>query len=285
MKKFLKIIIVFILVLVCSGCIKRDTMEDIDIITTTYPLEYILTKLYGNNSIVNSIYPDGVDTTEYRITKKKYNDLSKKDLFVYNGASNDKKIALTLLNKNKNLLIIDADFGMEVEYGVEELWLNPSNLLMISQNIKNGLIELINSKYIKDEIENKYSELKLELSELDAEIKILYEQSSEKTIITDSPSLQFLSKYGFRTILVNDKTDKKSIDKAISLIKNKKVKYVFTLENEDESNNLKKIKNETKVGTISIDKIDNITDEQRDNKETYVTLMENNLKLLKKGLE
>ena len=46
-------------------------------------------------------------------------------------------------------MIMDANFGMEIQYGIEELWLNPSNLLMISQNIKNSLDELIDSKYIK----------------------------------------------------------------------------------------------------------------------------------------
>ena len=35
-------------------------------------------------------------------------------------------------------MIMDANFGMEIQYGIEELWLNPSNLLMISQNIKNA---------------------------------------------------------------------------------------------------------------------------------------------------
>ena len=39
-------------------------------------------------------------------------------------------------------MIMDANFGMEIQYGIEELWLNPSNLLMISQNIKNSLDEL-----------------------------------------------------------------------------------------------------------------------------------------------
>ena len=286
MKKYFKVFIIILLTLtICSGCIKRDNMEDINIITTSYPLEYVLTKLYGKSSVINSIYPDGVNINEYKITEKKYNDLSKMDLFVYNGLSGDKNIALKLLNKNKNLLIIDGDFGMESEYGIEELWLNPSNLLMISQNIKNGLIELINSKYIKNEIEEAYSELKVELSELDADIKLLYEQAGNKTIIIDSPSLQFLSKYGFKTILISDTKNQKNMDEAITLINNKTIKYVYTLENEEESESLKKLKKETKITTLTIDKIDNITEDERDNKETYVTLMKENIKLLRKGFE
>src|SRR5574344_714239 len=131
MRKF-KLIILILVLLLTSGCFKRDDMEDINIITTVYPLEYVLTKLYGDNSIINSIYPDGINIYDYEITSKQINDYSKKDLFVYNGLGNDKDIALTLLNKNPNILIIDANLGMETQYGLEELWLNPSNLLMIS---------------------------------------------------------------------------------------------------------------------------------------------------------
>ena len=145
--------IILLLGVITTGCFKRDDMEDISIITTVYPLEYVVNQLYGNNSVVNSIYPDGVDIDEYKITSKEYKDFSKKDLFVYNGLSSDKDIALKLINKNKNIMIMDANFGMEIQYGIEELWLNPSNLLMISQNIKNSLDELIDSKYIKEEIE------------------------------------------------------------------------------------------------------------------------------------
>ena len=160
--------IILLLGVITTGCFKRDDMEDISIITTVYPLEYVVNQLYGNNSVVNSIYPDGVDIDEYKITSKEYKDFSKKDLF---------DIALKLVNKNKNIMIMDANFGMEIQYGIEELWLNPSNLLMISQNIKNSLDELIDSKYIKEEIEEAYVNLKVELSELDADIKMLSENA------------------------------------------------------------------------------------------------------------
>ena len=212
--------IILLLGVITTGCFKRDDMEDINIITTVYPLEYVVNQLYGNNSVVNSIYPDGVDIDEYKITSKEYKDFSKKDLFVYNGLSSDKDIALKLVNKNKNIMIMDANFGMEIQYGIEELWLNPSNLLMISQNIKNGLDELIDSKYIKEEIEEAYVNLKVELSELDADIKMLSENVSNKTLVVASPSLQYLTKYGFDVILIDDKSEnERNVDKAYNSLK------------------------------------------------------------------
>ena len=281
-----KYFIIITIIFMCSGCFKADEMQGINIITTVYPLEYVLTNLYGNNSIVNSIYPDGVNVDEYKITEKEYKDYSKKDLFVYNGLSKDKDIALKLINKNKNILIMDSNYGMEQDYGgIEELWLNPSNLLMISQNIKNGLTELIDSKYIIDEINEKYNELKVELSELDAEIKRLGENANNKTIIIASPSLNFLSKYGFKTILLNDeKQNQKNIDEAISEIKSNNTKYVFILDTQKENEALKKVRNETNIEIIKIDSVDNMSDEQRNNKENYLTIMKKNIELLSKGV-
>lgn len=286
MKKnnIIKLILVIITICsLCTGCFKRDDMEDINIITTVYPLEYVLTKLYGENSIINSIYPDGINVEEYKLTSKEYKDLVKKDLFVYNGSTNDKDVALNLVNKNKNILIMDSNLGMELQYDIEELWLDPSNLLMISQNIKNGLEELIDNKYIKNELKKAYDELKVELSELDADFKTLSEQANNKTIIVSSDALSFLAKYNFNVININ-KGDKE-LKEAIKLINNKDVNYLYVLENEEETTALKKVKNETKVEVITIDKVDNLTDEQRDNKKNYISLMKENIELFRKGTQ
>ena len=285
-KKIFKLLILTtIMTFILCGCFKRDDMEGINIITTVYPLEYVTNKLYGDNSVINSIYPDCVDITKYEISSKEYKDYSKQDLFIYNGVSSDKDIALKLVNKNKDILIMDANFGMETQYGIEELWLNPSNLLMISQNIKNSLIELIDSKYIKDEITEAYNELKVELSELDAEIKLLSQNTSKNTIAIASPSLQYLSKYGFEVLLINDEAkNEKNIAKVNNLIDENKIKHIYILENDIESKALKQLKNTKKITTLTIDKIDNINDEQRDNKENYITLMKKNIEQLKKGI-
>lgn len=280
----------FLLIITCvlifTGCFKRDNMEGINIITTVYPLEYISTRLYGENSVINSIYPDGINIQEYKISSKEYKDFSKQDLFIYNGLTTDRDIALKLLNKNKDILIMDANFGMEFQYGIEELWLNPSNLLMISQNIKNSLSELIDSKYIKNEINSSYEELKVELSELDADIKLLSENAKNKTIVVASKSLQYLNKYGFDVIFIDDTTEtENNIAKVKKLIDNNSIKYIYILENDKESKIFEQFKSDKKITPLTIDKIDNITDEQRDNKEDYMTLMKQNIELLKKGIE
>ena len=47
-----------------------------------------------------------------------------------------KTIAKNLINKNKNLLIIDVSNGLSYKNGVKELWMSPNNYLMLAKNIK-----------------------------------------------------------------------------------------------------------------------------------------------------
>ena len=111
----------------------------------------------------------------YRIQDKDY---SKKDLFIYMGLTKDSDQAVTFLNQNQKIKIIDATYGMEFKNEIDELWLNPSNLLMIAQNIKNGLGEYITSTYLLKKIDNRYLELKVNLSSLDAEYKTSIENAN-----------------------------------------------------------------------------------------------------------
>ena len=53
MKKIFLSLLTFVFIFSLSGC-KTDSMDDITIYTTTYPIEYITNELYGANSTINS---------------------------------------------------------------------------------------------------------------------------------------------------------------------------------------------------------------------------------------
>lgn len=286
MKKIL-VIIIFISCFLLSGCnIKKDNFEDIDIYTTTYPIEYITNILYGDHSTINSIYPDGVDISSYSLTKKQINEYSKTNLYIFNGLGNEKDYVQEMFNKNKNLMIIDSTQSMEQIHGNEELWLDPSNFLMISTNIKNGLLKYINNHYLTEEIEAKYDDLKLSISNLDAKLKLLSENSSNKTIIVDNDIFKFLEKYGF-TVISLEETDNltdKTISEAISLLSNKKNTYIYTFNKNKLNNTVKDIITKTGASTIEFNKLSTITDEQRSSKEDYLSLSNDNIDKLKEEL-
>ena len=269
-----------------TGCdfIKVDNMEDIDIITTSYSLEFVLKTLYGDHASINSIYPDNVDTYTFELTEDNLKSFSKEDLFVYVSFGRDKDIARNLLSKNKDLLMIDGSLGMKPDY-IDEIWLNPSNMLMVSLNIKNGLTEYINNNYLIKEIDENYEELKLRFSMLDAEIKLTAENSTSNVIVTGNKSLNFLKKYGFEVISLDDDNPalEKTIQEVSEMAKLSKIKYIFTLENSVENQAVKLLlENNSNLKELKLKRIDSIADDERSNGTDYFTLMDYNIEQIKK---
>ena len=287
-RKIFLFIILNLILCTISGCtlFKKNGMENINIITTNYALEYAIKNLYGDNSLITSIYPDGVNIDNYTFTDKQIRDYSSKDMFIYMGLTNDATHAVTFLNRNDKIKIIDASFGMQYKNKEDELWINPSNLLMISQNIKNGLSEYITSTYLLKNIDKAYDELKVSLSTLDAEFKTSIENANSKTIFVNNDVLLYLTKYDLN-VLSLDKNNL-SYDKNFQLFKNYlkqgTVKYLFEYEGTTSNEEIQKYIDENQIETITFRNLKNITDEERKNEKNYLSLMYDNLDNLKKEL-
>ena len=277
---------IFILLsLICfslTGCFKRDTMEDITIYTTVYPFEYVTNYLYGENSTVLSIYPDGAVISEYELTDKQIKDYSKSELFIFNGLNDEKDYVTKFFEHNKNIKIIDTASSMEIENRAEELWLNPSNLLMLAQNIKRGFEEYINNHYLKNSIEEKYELLKIEISNLDARMRSILDEANSNTIVVTDDLFLFLTKYGFNVIsLDKDTITDKNIQEVKNLIKNKQISYIFVPINEEVSKTVNGLIEGTDVKLSYINTLSTITETDRNNKKDYISIMNDNIELLK----
>jgi zinc transport system substrate-binding protein len=286
MKRLFLGFIVLLMSFSISGCFKKDTMENIDIQTTVYPIEYITSMLYEDNAKIYSIYPDDIDVNQYNLTDKQLTDYSKSGLFIYNGLSKEKNYAIKMLNKNKKLKIIDAAMAIEYEYGNEELWLDPSNFLMLAQNIKNGFKEYITNPYLKNEIDDNYEDLKIKISEVDADLKLVAENAGNKTIVVANDVFLFLEKYGYNVISLEDNdnlTDKKIAD-VKALINSGTIKYVFTKPNEEVNKTIQGLIDTYKISTLELNTANNLTDDEREEKVDFIQIMNNNIDLLKREL-
>ncbi len=246
MKKIKVLMSLFVITTCMTSCFKRDYLEDVDIYTTVYPIQFITDYLYGYNSNVDSIYPAEVNPSDYELTEKQIKEYSEGAMFVYNGLTDEKSIARDLLNENNELKIIDVSQGLEYTHSVEELWINPRDYLMLAHNVKNGLEEYISNKYIIEEINKNYEELKILISSFDAELELIPDNAVDTNIIVASDTLSFLDKYGFTVTNVDESSGEipsTTLNKAKRLIQNKDVKYVFMLDNEVETETVKVLKN------------------------------------------
>lgn len=282
MKKFKLFTIVIISLTMLSGCFKRDNLDDISIYTTTYPIEYLTNFIYGYNSNIKSIYPKGTNVREYTLTDKLIKEYASADMLIYNGETKEKNIAASFMNKNKRLKIIDVSKGLTIKRDEEELWLCPSNYLMLAQNIKNELLEYTSSTLLKQEIIENYDKLKLIISSYDAELKVIAESSSNPTIIAGNDVFKFLEKYGFRVLSIedNDLSDAKELSDAKNNIKNKLNSYVFTLNTDAETENVKNIEAEGAI-VASIQSMINLSDEEYKDGYDYEQMMDNFIETIK----
>lgn len=291
MKYIKKILILIIFIITLSGCnVTTDNMDNIEIYTTTYPLKYLITSIYGEHSTIKSIYPNGVNIDEYKLSDRKLRDYSNSDLLIFNSLDLDRDYAVKMINNNNSLKIIDVSLGMSYDSSIEELWLNPYNFLMMAQNVKNGLLEYVTNPYLisndeKTGIKDKYEELKFELSSLDANLKESINNSNYDTIIVDNDLLKFLEKYNLKVISLEENKDlnNTTIEEVKKLIDDKKIKYVYSVDTET-NNTVNSLIKEKKIELVTLNSMRSTDGGITNSNENYITVMNDNIDLLKKEL-
>jgi len=273
--KLKKIILMLIPLMFLTGCnLKKDNLESATIYTTIYPIKYLTEFLYKDYATIESIYPSGADVVSYELTSKQIKKYAKADLFIYNGLSNEKTITKNLINKNKNLLIIDVSNGLSYTYGVKELWMSPNNYLMLAKNIKDYLKEYLDSKIIANYVDQKYEDLAEILSLKDAELRSIGKEAKEKgtnTIVVSDNVFKFLENYDFNVVSLDEET---LTEGTLNSIRNnfKKENYntILVLDN-NYTDNINSIINDYKAKAINVKSMINV---DSDNTDDYLTVMQ-----------
>ena len=253
MKYIKKILLTLTIALLLSGCeIENNDMKNINIYTTTYPINYLINSLYGDYSKIYSIYPTGVDIDKYEISNRKLKEYSKSDLFIFNSLDKDRDYAVKMINDNSELKVIDVATGMNYDNSIEELWLNPYNYLMMAENIKNGLAEYITNPYLVEEIEKNYEELEYNISKLDADLTESITNANYKTIVVDNDLFKYLEKYGLKVISLeeNKNLSQNTLEEVKKLINDKQIKYIY-ITDEETNQTVSNLVKETKIETLN----------------------------------
>lgn len=295
MKRFLML---GICIFLFTGCLSNNNFEGGTIYTTIYPLEFIVNNLYSDHANVLSTYPDGVivqlencDTCDnYTLTNKQLEDYSNSDLFIFNSLLYEGQYVKTMLESNRDLKIINATDNLELSdyYGYEEMWLDPFRLLTISRNIKIGFVEYIDNYYLQQEIEQNFEILKEELDKLGAKMGNVTKSSSTGIMITDTDTFKFFEKgnYGLTVYSLeeNENLTEKILNTVQTLIDNGTVKYIFTTKFSELNDTVLNLIEGKDIEIIELHTLTNLSENERSEKKDYFSIMNENIELLKKGL-
>ncbi len=277
-----KVIVLLMSLFLLTGCLEEEKLDKIAY-TTYYPLEFATNYMYKDFATVKSIYPNGIDTSKYTLTDKQKSIYASSDMFVYAGVTDEVKLAAEFLNTNQNISIIDGTKGLSYSSEVCELWLDPSNYLMIARNIKSTLIDYANNVYDEEKIDKLYDELKIKIREIDVDLTMMGKNASKKNILVTNDSFNFLSKYNINVISIKE-GDTKSINDAKKLINSGEIKYAYVLRGNTLSEEIETFIKNYNLEKIEIDSMYTITDEDKNNGNNYLSIMTENINKFKTEL-
>ena len=175
---------------------------------------------------------------------------------------------------------------MSINYSLEEIWLDPSNYLMLCSNIKRSLINYNHNIYTKETIEENYDILNEKISELDVELYSIGKNGNYNTILTTNDALTFLTKYNINVISIDQ--DKKSLDKpfaeAKKLITNNDIDYIYVLEGEKLTEEQENFISQNKLVKVTINSLYTLDEESIKEEKDYISLMNDIIDSYKKEL-
>ncbi|ARD47408.1 adhesin [Sporosarcina sp. P37] len=306
------------LLLVLSGCTQNKTNEQdtktsdkLLVYTTVYPLQYFTERIGGEFVDVKSIYPPGTDEHVFEPTQKDMMSLAKGDLFFYIGLGLEgfvQKTEKTLQNEDIQFVpIADSIDPEELEEGhshedesEEEheghqhedtvdphVWISPYLSTKLAEKITQELSDELpeHADFFKQNFDALYDELE----ELDRKYKTMADAAPNKTFFVSHQAFGYLADaYGLQQLAVSglDTQNEPSQKQLAALVKEAKEKDIqYILFEQNVSSKLAEvIKKELNAEALTLHNLSVLTEEDIQNEETYFTLMEYNLDVLKKAL-
>ncbi|MGD6902719.1 metal ABC transporter solute-binding protein, Zn/Mn family [Bacillus infantis] len=167
------------------------------------------------------------------------------------------------------------------------VWLDPLYAADLAEAIKDQLAEKMPEH--QKEFEENYQKLAAELDSLHHEFDETIDSAEHKEIIVSHAAYGYWEKrYGLEQISVSglstsNEPTQKELENIIKTAREHGLNYIFFEQNVS-SKLTEIVQNEVGAKSLQLHNLSVLTDENIDNKETYFTLMENNLKGIEKAL-
>lgn len=281
---FLIIIILFsIIIVTCNNNDNKNASGKLQIYTSVYPIYDFTKKIGGEKITVYNMTKAGAEPHDFEITSKDMANLSKADLFIYNGGGMEHWVD-SVKDALQNIKYIDSSSNINNQNNLDpHFWLSPKNAKIQMENIKNGLIEIDSES--KDYYQSNYNLYANRLDELDNKIKISLSNIKNRNLVLTHPAFgHFCKEYSLNQIAIaRDEADPKAMAEIITFIKNNDIKAIF-YEEFSSSKLVDSIAKETQIKILTLNPIESLSEENIEAGEDYFSIMEKNLISLLDGL-
>jgi len=286
---------------------KQDT-EKINVIASFYPFYEIAKEIGGNNTVVTSVIPIGVEPHDWEITPQQIPDITQADMIIYNGIGFDSWLGKKEQFRNSFLVDISKDLQLiklgklksektkstdqiydHISRYDPHIWLDPILVKNISKTISNALIKLDpnNTKAYEQNTEN----FNQQLDALDTLIKKSLANCELHDFITFHEAFQyFANRYGLNQHAVHGLASEgeilpQQIVKTISLAKDLGIDIIYSEELKDPRLSQTLAEEIPNGKVLLLSPIEGINQEEQKKDVGYLDKMEMNLENLKQGLK
>ncbi|RKD21446.1 zinc transport system substrate-binding protein [Caminicella sporogenes DSM 14501] len=312
-KKFFSIIVAVLMLLTTACSTQSKTQSNIEkntdkliVYASIYPM-YDFAKKIGKDKVdVKLMVPPGAEPHQWEPTAKLMSKLEKADVFIYNGV-NMEMWADKLVNSlnNDKLIVVEASRGIELRkferndehanaenkhhHGIYDphIWLDPIRAIKQAENIKNAFIKADEKN--KEFYEENFKEFADELRQLDEKYKKELKDRKLDYIVVSHAAFGYMAdRYGLKQISISglspqEEPSAAKMAKISKLVDEYGIKYIF-FETLASPKLAKVIAVETGAKTAVLNPIGGMTKEDMEKGKDYISVMYENLEVLKKAV-
>lgn len=289
--------------------IDNGDTDKVKVIATIYP-QYDFAKQIGGDKVeVSLLLTPGTETHTYEPTPQDIMKVNNSNLFIYTGDNMEpwaEKIAksldsdTTILDVSCNIELKKSDHEEEEEEEEEEhhhhehefdphIWLNPQNAIIMVKNIENELctIDPDNEEYYRKNAEDYITKI----AELDDDIEYTVSTAKRKKVAFGGAFayMYFIDRYDLEYVTAYDSCGEdtepsvSNVKKVIDYMNKNELPVVFYQE-QSSGKIADSIASETGAKKLVFHTLHNVSSDELNNGESYVSLMRKNLENLKEAL-
>lgn len=281
--------------LLFSACATTNSdAQKITVVTSIYPLEFIVQELARSQANIINLVPSGFEPHDYELTPRDMGEIQSSDLVVVNGILepwledleqnlNEKEVhilntsaTLPLLSSSENATRLDPHF-----------WLDPQMMNLMTDTILKELIALDPDNEAAYATNAQY--FKQRLSELDSTIETTLSHCEQKDFVTSHAAFAYLAnRYGLNQVSIaglspEEEPSAQSLKAVVDFVQKNDVSVIF-FESLVSPELSETIAQEVGADTMVLNPIEGLTQEQLAEGEDYFSLMQQNTMNLKSAL-
>lgn len=291
----------------CGEIVTRKDDGKIHVVTTLFPYYDFMRQIGGDHIDLQLIVPAGMDTHSFEPTARDMVTIGEADLFLYNGGSMEhwvpqvleaiegKNVTVVRMMDYVNTVAEETVEGMQSEEDEEEeeqdehIWTSPLNCVTLIDAMTQELCKLDSAH--KGDYERNAAAYKEQLKQLDIEIRKVVAGGKRKELVFGDrfPIRYFTDAYGlsyhaaFPGCGSDMEPSAETIAYLVDRVEEQQIPVVLQVEMSS-SKVAETIAESTKAAVMTFYSCHTVTKEQLDEGVTYISLMNDNLEVLKKCL-